>query len=340
MMPRGGVVTPFLLASLNAGCGTDGGANYSLDVGTDDGGPSFVLSGADGGRGALDAYVEQNQVTVKVITLSCSGDCAIVEAVGTGGCPPYTFKWGDGSTAATRQVCPTSTTTYDVKVTDTGTVGEVPRPPQTVEVPLTADVLSCPDGGSAEGGNAMTLPEVTVPGTTDIWLAGQPDGSTLTYESSQQDVAPGNSPSEVPVVAGTSLTFSATGSTSYTGGICYGPSPDGGCLVNVDSGPANGISSVQVAEDALIGVFVGAGVPSGQAPAGLDFVGNTSFTSLWPVLDQVFFIGDGLTGTGSGAVQQFVVPAGATRLFLASSDDLGASFNNSGQFAVVVSVGE
>ena len=52
----------------------------------------------------------------------------------------------------------------------------------------------------------------------------------------------------------------------------------------------------------------------------------------------MFFIGDGLTGTGSGAVQQFVVPAGATRLFLASSDDLGASDNNSGQFEVMVSV--
>jgi hypothetical protein len=142
----------------------------------------------------------------------------------------------------------------------------------------------------------------------------------------------------VPVVAGTTLTFSATGSTSYTGGICYGPSPDGGCLVTIDGGPANGISSVQVAADALIGVFAGAGMPGAQAPAGLDFSTNTGFATLSPILDQVFFIGDGLTGTGSGAVQQFAVPAGATRLFLASSDDLGSSANNTGQFAVVVSV--
>ena len=55
-----------------------------------------------------------------------------------------------------------------------------------------------------------------------------------------------------------------------------------------------------------------------------------------PQLRQVFFVGDGRTGTGSGTVQQFVVPAGATRLFLASSDGIGANYNNFGSFAVVV----
>jgi hypothetical protein len=71
-----------------------------------------------------------------------------VEAVGTGGNPPYSFKWDNGSTTATRQVCPSSSTSYNVKVTDTGSVGEITRGPETASASLTADVLSCPDASS------------------------------------------------------------------------------------------------------------------------------------------------------------------------------------------------
>jgi hypothetical protein len=52
-------------------------------------------------------------------------------------------------------------------------------------------------------------------------------------------------------------------------------------------------------------------------------------------LKQPFFIGDGLTGTGTGAVQDFIVPSGATRLFLGTMDAFGW-FDNSGQFTVTV----
>ena len=58
---------------------------------------------------------------------------------------------------------------------------------------------------------------------------------------------------------------------------------------------------------------------------------------LSPALKQVFFIGDGLTGTGTGTTQTFVVPAGATRLFLGVSDGVGW-FNNSGAFNATVSI--
>ena len=60
----------------------------------------------------------------------------------------------------------------------------------------------------------------------------------------------------------------------------------------------------------------------------------TSFLNLSPLLDQLFFIGDGLTGTGTGTVQQFVAPAGATDLYLAVSDSVGASVGNSGSITV------
>jgi len=49
-----------LAAPLALGCGTGGGANYSLDVGTEEAGPSFVLRATDSGQGGLDAYIEQN----------------------------------------------------------------------------------------------------------------------------------------------------------------------------------------------------------------------------------------------------------------------------------------
>jgi hypothetical protein len=49
------------------------------------------------------------------------------------------------------------------------------------------------------------------------------------------------------------------------------------------------------------------------------------FSLLSPSIGQTFFIGDGLTETGNGTVQQFVVPAAATRLFLGFAD--GGSFS-------------
>ena len=95
------------------------------------------------------------------------------------------------------------------------------------------------------------------------------------------------------------------------------------------SGPYGGISGIrQPGAGALVGVFETATGPIGPAPATLDFtVIGTSFTSLAPALNQVFYVGDGLTGDGSGAVQQFNVPAGATRLFLGCAD--ACSFNGS-----------
>jgi hypothetical protein len=136
---------------LAVACGGNGGApcdaSYCITVGDDDGGGSFTVG--DASSGALDAHIDQNGIQVTFVTLDCAGDCATVEAVGTGGHPPYTFKWDDGSAAATRQVCPTSSTSYNVKVTDTGTSGDLVRAPETVQVPLTANLLACPDGGEA-----------------------------------------------------------------------------------------------------------------------------------------------------------------------------------------------
>ncbi len=89
----------------------------------------------------------------------------------------------------------------------------------------------------------------------------------------------------------------------------------------------------------LVGVFENDTEPADPAPARLDFSSiGTNFTSLAPSLNQVFFIGDGLTGNGVGTAQQFQIPIGATRLFFGIADapayhgDPGGYNDNTGQF--------
>jgi hypothetical protein len=50
-------------------------------------------------------------------------------------------------------------------------------------------------------------------------------------------------------------------------------------------------------------------------------------------LDQAFFIGDGLTGTGSGTPQVWSVPTGATHLYLGFIDSPYSTGNTTTGFA-------
>ena len=174
----------------------------------------------------------------------------------------------------------------------------------------------------------------SVPGSSNLYLAGMPNGSTCCGG----DTAPAQSPVQViglTLTAGSALTFTATGGVNNSGGTPT-TGPDGGSL---QATPANnGISGATWPINALVGVFLDASQPSlSAAPASLNF-STTNFTTLSPLLRQAFFIGDGLTGTGTGTPQTFVVPAGATRLFLGTTDGFQWS-NNSGSFAVVVTAG-
>jgi hypothetical protein len=187
------------------------------------------------------------------------------------------------------------------------------------------------------GGAARPL-HVTVPGATDIWLAGQPAGRTITGVFGT-DSTPANAPVPVAAIPGHVLTFSASGSVSVDGD-CYAKTPDGGCYPDTShfgAGPANGIGQFQGPTSALIGVFLNTRAPEPAAvPDSIDFRHVQDFSALSPRLGQVFFIGDGLTSTGAGRVQRFTVPAGATHLFLAASDSLGSAANNAGKFTVDV----
>lgn len=182
--------------------------------------------------------------------------------------------------------------------------------------------------------SATASEAVTVPGYSDPWLAGMPNGS----KASGSDVAPAQSPvrASQSISAGQKFTFSVSGWTSHTGSKS-GPGPDGGTVrFHHQKGAENGISDVTAPANSLVGVFLGSARPNkSAAPTALSFntVASRNFQSLSPKLKQVFFIGDGLNG--NGRAQTFVAPKGVTRLFLGSMDAYGY-YNNSGAFAVTV----
>jgi hypothetical protein len=170
--------------------------------------------------------------------------------------------------------------------------------------------------------------------------------------------------------AGRVLQFSSiTGSVSFNNTV-GDPNrgqfngPDGGFVnyppantdgFNTDINSYDGISGLQLVETVganrrvmfLAGVFLDDTIPTTPAPPRLDFSSTalgTAFSSLSPLLNQTFFIGDGWTATGSGLQQQFFVPDAATRLFLGFID--GADFqgdptfydNNDGSFVATFAV--
>jgi hypothetical protein len=198
---------------------------------------------------------------------------------------------------------------------------------------VVAGTLLCAAPALANSGS------VTVQSTTDIWLAGQPDGSSLSGRFGT-DTAPANSPLLLSgVTGGATFTFSASGSSSVDGSNFGGP--DGAPAYPDESGfgvgPANGIGTYKGPASALIGVFLDASTPAGTGgPASVDYTDPsvTGAAAFSPLLNQIFFIGDGLTGTGTGSTQVFTAPDGATRLFLADADSLGSSVGNVGSLAV------
>ena len=176
---------------------------------------------------------------------------------------------------------------------------------------------------------------VSVRATRDIFLASQPDGATVTGYFGT-DTAPYASPVAFAVTGGAALTFAATGSTSVDGSCFAGA--DGGCYADQSSfSPAPASGTYKGPADALIGVFLdGTTTDVSMGPASLDYTqaANRELASQSPGLDQIFYIGDGLTGTGSGSVQQFIAPTGATRLYIAAADSIGASGGNVGSLSV------
>jgi hypothetical protein len=165
-------------------------------------------------------------------------------------------------------------------------------------------------------GAAIAQADTLVPANSVIYAAGNQSAQT----------ADGADPVAVAVNGATSYTFSATGTITLNNGTLNDADGGGaatGSSSNSGSGSISGISAPNAGY--LVGVFIGTGGPSGSAPASLDYsaAGATGFSSSSPLLDQVFFIGDGLTGDGTGTAQVFNTPTGAVTLYLGISDACG-----------------
>lgn len=160
------------------------------------------------------------------------------------------------------------------------------------------------------------------------------DARSCIFDSGDAVATWGILPVEIPITPG--ATFAQISATGWTkaGGPWPVVGPDGGTQgplswqrgTNILS--ADGISGIKHNRFLfLTGVFLDDNSPvPGAEPPRLDFtVIGSDFANLSPLIAQSFFIGDGLTGEGSGSLQQFYVPVGATRLFLgfADSDSFG-----------------
>jgi hypothetical protein len=185
-------------------------------------------------------------------------------------------------------------------------------------------------------GQVPSIATVRVPATANPFLAGMPRGA----RSSFGDSAPRQSPVLVPLPLADAVAVTLT----VSGGSNHVPSCppmcdplDGGLFTAHQDGAENGISNVVAPYDSLLGVFLTDDQPDrSRAPKTLDFTRiGTKFTSVAPLLRQVFFIGAGVNKDGSK--RRCLVPRGATRLFLANMDSYEWS-NNTGGFVVTVSI--
>ncbi|MBL8823222.1 MAG: tandem-95 repeat protein [Planctomycetia bacterium] len=205
---------------------------------------------------------------------------------------------------------------------------------------FTVNVQAGP-GGTISGRKLQEgVIEFAVPATSHPWLAGMPN-ETVTVTG---DSAPAQSPTlaGISVTPGQVLNFLSVGSTSVEPNTSYTPDGTRGYFLAI--GEENGISTVIAPYASVLAVFLGDDRPDQTpAPELLMFnddgnvPGGINYTSLSPLLKQVFFIGDGRTNTG--VTQQITVPAGATRLFIGIADNPSYA-NNNGNLSVLVSAGQ
>lgn len=191
--------------------------------------------------------------------------------------------------------------------------------------------------GEGRPGDSVQL---RVPGTSDPYLAGMPPRTA----SSHGDRVP----EESPVLVKVSLLRAASVTFAASGGVKHDPndpldSPNG--FQQVRHEPENGISAIMAPIDSLVGVFLDDNPPdASDAPAPINFQRiRWDFVTLEPKLKQVFYIGNGTTKARLGGHKKepvsrtFIVPQGATRLYLGTMDAYEWN-NNQGAFDVVVSV--
>ena len=202
-----------------------------------------------------------------------------------------------------------------------------------------------------DGSDAIFLAgrtDVTIPPASDPWTTGthliRHGGATP--EEIQETLPPFLSVTTGDIVRALDP---AVGGVSFFNGFgapLFGPGGNGTGGSNLAS--LDGISGYFGPQGPLTGVFLDNSIPSsGPPPATLDFTPaglGTDFLTLSPLLDQIFYIGDGVTS--SSVFQTFIAPSGATRLFLGIPDGFGfvgapgAYDDNDGSYRVRIGINE
>jgi len=199
--------------------------------------------------------------------------------------------------------------------------------------------------GYTDSGKTTTAPNCV--GYTDGGTAGSesaPNQYNRNYANWGSYASKKGSPVQaggISISAGVPITMDGVngGANNFSSTTTYDGDGNPGQVVSNSAGAENGIANVKAPINSVIGVFLDDNRPySGMTlPATMDFTtaGSRDFLSLKPALRQPFFIGDGRTSNGE--VQQFVPPAGATRLYICTMDSYEWS-NNVGGFFVTAHV--
>jgi hypothetical protein len=281
-----------------------------------------MITGDAAPSNALSAHIESPPgVSVSSVTVSCSEPCADLLAVAKGGAPPYSFRWEDGSTDAARHVCPTSTTSYAVTVTDTGVVsGEFRSDPQSVSVPLTANVLDCSqralDAGSGGTGGELSRDGGSV-GTTVFWTSwttvtpGTPGSATGAITAPGGDVQVTYSgelgaPSETQ----SGMTNHWAPASTYTSPTVTNGPPDAGMLaVSGGAGLTETITFSTPARDPVIAIwsvgFGSLGLSSTWTFDAAPKLLSSGPSSSWPFVTPITISGNSVTCTEGNGVLGF-----------------------------------
>ena len=195
---------------------------------------------------------------------------------------------------------------------------------KTAPLAFTMLVFSCGMVPCAIAQSSVTFGPISVPGTSVVF---DPDGVLSAASLAGLQGGDGNH-SPTPAVqamsfspaTGQVFTFSASGKVSFNYNIASDTVGPDGTPGNDDIASLGSISGWSAPVGfPLVGVFTN-GAPAGPAPPDYDYSGGVNQATFSPQLNQVFFIGDGMTGTGSGSVQTFNVPATATQLWLGFPD--------------------
>ncbi len=206
---------------------------------------------------------------------------------------------------------------------------------------------------------AAQVVSVQVDGSDAIFLAGRTDVLPIPHPSQPWSVLgrhAGATPEEIQetlpsfigVAAGDVIRVAdpAIGSIDFFNGFDNRFGPGGNTAGTSNLTGLGGISGYQGPQGPLVGVFLDNAIPSNSAlrPPTVNFLlpGATNFDTFFPLLRQVFYIGDGLTS--GGVLQEFVAPAGATRLFFGIPDGFnfggapGAYDDNDGFYRISVGI--